>query len=97
MKLSNFFAVLFFMIGLGVSIQPLQAQPNLDDMFLDVNVNQATKNGGNTPLYIASQNNHAKIVEILVAANEINVNQANDTGNTPLSIASHNASVFQNS
>tara|TARA_Y100000996_G_scaffold415560_1_gene411142 strand:- start:568 stop:825 length:258 start_codon:yes stop_codon:yes gene_type:complete len=35
MKLSNFFAVLFFMVGLGVSIQPLQAQPNLDDMFLN--------------------------------------------------------------
>lgn len=35
MKLSNFFAVLFFMIGLGMSMQPLQAQPNLDNMFLD--------------------------------------------------------------
>ena len=35
MKLSNFFAVLFLVMGLGISMQPLQAQPNLDNMFLD--------------------------------------------------------------
>ena len=41
-------------------------------------------------LYEASKNGHTKVVKVLLAAKDINVNQANMSGNTPLDIATEN-------
>ena len=51
-----------------------------------IQVNQANENG-TTPLNIACQNGHSKVVEILLAVDGILVNQADDDGFAPLNIA----------
>ena len=55
-----------------------------------INVNQATKDASASPLYIACQNNHEALVELL-AHDEVNVNQASTKdGMTRLFIACQN-------
>jgi ankyrin repeat protein len=62
----------------------------------EIQINQAA-NDGATPLLIACQYNHLKIVLALLARNEIQINQPENDGTTPLIIASYlgNSSVFE--
>ena len=47
----------------------------------------AAKDNGCTPLFIAAQNGHKEIVQLLLAVPGININAAKDNGCTPLYIA----------
>ncbi|MTI11778.1 ankyrin repeat domain-containing protein, partial [Sansalvadorimonas verongulae] len=51
----------------------------------DADINQTWK--GATPLFVAAQNGHDKVVETIVKAQGVSVNQAKSTGSTPLFIA----------
>jgi ankyrin repeat protein len=50
------------------------------------NVNQADKQGNNTPLILAIKNNQIEIVKLLLEA-KVDVNQADSSGYTPLGLA----------
>ena len=57
----------------------------------EIDVNQATADDDEIPLYVACWNGHTEIVAMLLARDEIEVNQATtDHGATPLSIACDN-------
>jgi ankyrin repeat protein len=53
----------------------------------EAHVNVKDDNGV-TPLFIASQNGHDKVVDLLLKSPEININVTNNNGVTPLFVAS---------
>ena len=56
-----------------------------------INVNVLDGYGDSTSLYEASSNGHVDTVKVLLAAKDINVNQADKDGTTPLWVASQNS------
>jgi hypothetical protein len=52
----------------------------------EIQINQAMHKGA-TPLYMACQNAHVKVVNALLVREEIQINQARDDGAIPLFIA----------
>ena len=72
----------------------LASQNGKADVVLDLlesgvaNVNYNHKNSGVTPLYVASQNGHIQVLDILLYYNA-KINQARNDGTTPLWIASY--------
>ena len=52
-----------------------------------INVNRPYSNGGATPLYIAAQQGHERVVEVILKHEDIQVNDRNKLGGTPLYIA----------
>ena len=52
-----------------------------------LDVNKCVKKYGISPIYIACQNGHHKLMKLILVVPDIDVNQANNEGQTPLHIA----------